>query len=94
MTIDQERALSNTASQGRTAIEASLVSPCCKAPVEQSVNTLTCTCCGWEMPIVRGVPILIFDERSVFSVADFTAGHEDDTNINFHDASESVRSRT
>jgi SAM-dependent methyltransferase len=48
--------------------------------------SLRCTQCGWTMPIVQGVPILIFDDRSVFSVGDFTAGEADGTKIGYHDA--------
>jgi SAM-dependent methyltransferase len=48
-------------------------------------TSLTCTQCGWTMPVADGTPVLIFDERSVFSVDDFTAGESDGTKIGYHD---------
>jgi SAM-dependent methyltransferase len=52
----------------------------------QTGETLTCNACGWAMPVVRGTPVLIYDDRSVFSVKDFAVGEDDGTRIGYHDA--------
>ena len=54
-----------------------LACPICKSPLDW--NALTCRCtraaCAAEFPLVRGVPVVINERRSVFSIADFVAGH-------------------
>ncbi len=47
------------------------------------------------MPVIDSTPILIFDERSVFSVNDFLSGKEDETKMNYHkvEAQKSLRKR-
>lgn len=55
----------------------SLVCPRCKSgPLEVRDESLTCPsgACGRTFPVVRGVPVLIHDENSVFAVADYQAG--------------------
>lgn len=49
-----------------------LICPACKAPLPEPVDDrLRCVDCGREYPLIGGVPILICDERSLFSVADY-----------------------
>lgn len=47
-----------------------LVCPRCKGPLTRA-SALKCENCGIEYPILDGIPVLIDDTRSLFSVADF-----------------------
>lgn len=53
--------------------------PACRSSL--NVGSERCKClsaqCGREYPVVSEIPILIVDERSVFSVSDFTAQRAD-----------------
>ena len=50
--------------------------PVDKAPLTAAAGTLACAACGRVYPVVRGVPVLLNDENSVFRTADYTAGTE------------------
>jgi SAM-dependent methyltransferase len=69
------------------SVALSLVSPCCKAAMRREARSLTCEQCGWKMPVIGGIPVLIYDDRSVFSLKDFAAGKDDETGVTYHDAS-------
>jgi len=47
-----------------------LACPRCKIALNND-SCLKCSGCGVEYPIVNGIPVLIDDEKSLFSVADF-----------------------
>ncbi len=55
------------------AIQDILVCPVCKTKLHFSGDSFTCSrsACAARFPIVNGVPILINEENSVFSIADF-----------------------
>ncbi|MGG5886971.1 methyltransferase domain-containing protein [Falsiroseomonas sp. HC035] len=44
-------------------------------PLRTEAANLRCPVCGTAFPVVRGIPVLIHDERSVFAIADY-AGAE------------------
>lgn len=47
--------------------------PACKSPLEIGDRRCVCTgpSCGRAFPVVRGIPVLIADERSVFKIDDY-----------------------
>jgi len=49
--------------------------PACKGPLDRAEDALVCgrATCAKRFPVVNGVPVLINDDASVFSVADFVA---------------------
>ena len=47
-----------------------LVCPRCKGPLERG-SSLVCGGCSVEYPVLDGIPILIDDSKSLFSIADF-----------------------
>jgi SAM-dependent methyltransferase len=55
-----------------------LVCPRCRAALRPADETLACTGCDQVYPVVRGVPVLINDDNSVFAIADYVeaAGYE------------------
>ena len=57
------------------ASRALLRCPCCKGPLvsEPAAGLYRCasTACGAQFPLVNGIPILINEANSVFSIADF-----------------------
>ena len=57
---------------------ATLVCPKDRGELFARENSLECQSCGGVFPLVRGVPILINDDNSVFAVADYvdTLGYE------------------
>lgn len=56
---------------------ASLRCPVCHAALAPDADHLVCRGeCGTRYPVVGGVPVLINDERSIFSVGDFVQGRE------------------
>jgi uncharacterized protein YbaR (Trm112 family) len=54
---------------------AGLCCPRCKQPLDQQADTLVCVQagCGRAYPIVAGIPILIKEENSLFSIGDYRA---------------------
>lgn len=52
---------------------AQLRCPSCRAELNPTAERVLCTRagCGAEYPVINGVPILINDERSIFSIEDF-----------------------
>ena len=60
-----------------------LACPRCKGSLEVQGDSLLCSdaVCRAVFPIVNGVPILINDERSLFSIADFQAGRQTTLNV-------------
>ncbi|WP_295434952.1 methyltransferase domain-containing protein [uncultured Thiodictyon sp.] len=54
-----------------------LACPICKSPLNWGAAGCRCTnaACTAEFPLVRGVPVVINEGRSLFCIADFTAGH-------------------
>src|SRR5437764_1788860 len=53
-----------------------LTCPGCRSALRTTLDGLSCSDqhCGREFPVIDGVPILIVDENSVFSVEDFVRG--------------------
>jgi hypothetical protein len=74
MTVDMTQ---NTIGLGK-GFSATLVCPKDRGPLYKREDSLECGSCGSVFPLVRGVPILINDENSVFAVADYveTPGYE------------------
>jgi uncharacterized protein YbaR (Trm112 family) len=53
-----------------------LYCPACKSAISESnQDVLCCTNCKKEYPVINGIPVLIDDEHSVFSVADYVGGN-------------------
>lgn len=52
-----------------------LACPACKRPIHIDADLCTCenTACGKTFPILRGIPVLIHDKNSVFSIHDYAA---------------------
>lgn len=46
--------------------------PRCRGPLRSADGTLSCPACSVAYPVVDGVPVLIDERTSVFSLADFT----------------------
>jgi uncharacterized protein YbaR (Trm112 family) len=59
-------------------IQERLACPVCKAPLQSCGESVVCvnTTCGRSFPVVDGIPVLINEERSVFSIADFVKGRD------------------
>ncbi len=51
--------------------QLSYVCPRDRAALSVSAHELTCPKCGAAYPVVRGVPVLINDDESVFSISDY-----------------------
>ena len=45
--------------------------PACGGPVALSARECPCTACGRVFPVIQGIPVLIDDSASLFSIADF-----------------------
>lgn len=58
-------------------IEDLLRCPICKARLQRSDERLLCTDshCKTHFPIIDGIPILINENASIFSIHDYTSGH-------------------
>ncbi len=57
------------------AVDAALLRcPACKNALEEQPGILRCGACATDYPVVRGIPILINDEASVFRRADYCPG--------------------
>lgn len=56
--------------------ETCYVCPRDRAPLRRERDSLVCIHCDTAYPFVRGIPILLNDETSVFRIADFTSGQE------------------
>lgn len=54
-----------------SAAVADFVCPRDHAPLYRGTAALVCAKCGSSYPVVRGIPVFICDERSVFSAADY-----------------------
>jgi uncharacterized protein YbaR (Trm112 family) len=52
-----------------------LACPICKAPLVRQEDSLSCTAsvCRASFPIINGIPVLINEKNSIFSIADFRA---------------------
>ena len=59
-------------------IQESLACPVCKGQLKRCGESVVCTnaACGRAFPVVAGIPVLINDERSVFTIDDFVKGHD------------------
>lgn len=67
--------MSETRDQVRNELSvpaADFVCPRDHGPLQPGLECFVCSTCGSSYPLVRGVPVFICDERSVFSVADYT----------------------
>ncbi len=60
------------------SVRESLRCPVCHAELKQGAGQFTCSNseCAADFPIVDGIPVLINERSSVFSIADFTARRE------------------
>lgn len=56
-----------------SAVQAALRCPICKSPLAFAGDAFTCTgsTCGAAFPIVNGAPILLDEQTSIFSIADY-----------------------
>ncbi|EHM02568.1 methyltransferase domain protein [Acetobacteraceae bacterium AT-5844] len=48
--------------------------PVCRGSLTQGAQTWECAGCGATFPVVRGVPVLLNEQNSVFRIADYTGG--------------------
>ena len=55
----------------RSEIFEILVCPGCKGPLERVDAALSCEGCAISYPIIDGIPVLISDDKSLFSISDF-----------------------
>ncbi len=65
-------------------IQESLACPVCKARLKSCGESVVClsAACGRPFPLVAGIPVLINEERSIFTIDDFVKGH--DTTFHLH----------
>jgi SAM-dependent methyltransferase len=49
-----------------------LCCPVCRGKLLSKEDSLRCTDCGTNFPVINGIPVLINDANSVFSITDFT----------------------
>lgn len=62
-------------------MEVPICCPACHADLLSSHERLTCTGCGKVYPVSNEIPILINEEKSVFSIADYTTSNSVATKI-------------
>ncbi|MBL7144454.1 MAG: methyltransferase domain-containing protein [Phycisphaerae bacterium] len=62
---------------------AFLACPACKSSLQEQNNSLRCSdpACNSEFPVINGVPVLINEKGSLFSIADFKAGCQTTLNV-------------
>lgn len=58
------------------ALQALLRCPCCREELTSSEDILSCTGCGTKFPVVEGVPVLLNEPSSIFTMKD-VIGHRD-----------------
>jgi SAM-dependent methyltransferase len=70
-----------TTPESAVTSSVSLCCPICKSALAADSDQLCCTSivCRAVFPVIDGVPVLINEARSVFSISDFTCRHETTT---------------
>lgn len=53
------------------ASDLELICPKDRSPLVRDAEKLHCSACGSDYPVVRGIPVIIDDEKSVFSTANY-----------------------
>ena len=58
---------------GLARIMAILACPKCKSRIDCQTTALWCATCERKFPLVKGIPVLVLDERSLFQARGFTS---------------------
>jgi uncharacterized protein YbaR (Trm112 family) len=70
-----------------------LACPACKRSLQRQEESLICRACERSFPIVRGVPILINEDNSIFSIQDYVGPTRDTEQLDKHVARGGTLSR-